>query len=121
MSKQVAVFEIFRSLLSLFKIDGPINKMLFRPKLLFLRGISKAICGLVLYTFLEGTNCSFIYNGEVPFLLSSHFLSLNSLVPVLCLELSFKQKTDIFILSNMYFLYFLANYKGYQETHAMCG
>ena len=41
--------------------------MLFFPRLLFLKGIPKAICDLVLYVFLEGTKSSFKKNGKVPF------------------------------------------------------
>ena len=48
----VAVFKSVRLFLSLFQIDDLLNEMLFWPKLLCLRGISKAIFDLVLYIFL---------------------------------------------------------------------
>ena len=48
----VAVFKSVRLFLSLFQIDDLLNAMLFWPKLLCLRGISKAIFDLVLYIFL---------------------------------------------------------------------
>ena len=75
-----------------------------KPKLLFLKGISKAICDLVLYVFLEERKSSFRYNEEASFqqlktfvamrcsTLSfdgSQFIFLNSSVPICCLELSF--------------------------------
>ena len=56
---EVAVFKL---LLNLLQIDYTINKMLFWPKLLFVKGISKATCDLVLCVFLEGTKRSFTYN-----------------------------------------------------------
>ena len=56
---EVAVFKVFKSLLNLFKIDGAKNEMIFCPRLLYLKGISKNICDLALYVFLEGTKCSF--------------------------------------------------------------
>ena len=54
------VFKIFRSLLNLFEMDRPIIEMIFWPKLIFLKGISKTINYLVLYIFLEETNSLFI-------------------------------------------------------------
>ena len=50
----VAVFKTFKLLLNLFQRDGPINEILFWRKLLSFKGISKAICDLMLYIFLEG-------------------------------------------------------------------
>ena len=40
--------------------SGPMNEMLVLPKLLFLKGISKYICDLALYIFLEGTDSSIV-------------------------------------------------------------
>lgn len=54
------VFKIFRSLLNLFEKDRPIIEMIFWPKLIFFKGISKTINYLVLYIFLEETNSLFI-------------------------------------------------------------
>ena len=56
--------------------------MLFGPKLRLLTGISKATCDLVLYAFLEGTNTSFTWNGEVLFQYLKTFISLDSLAPI---------------------------------------
>ena len=64
---EVAVLKIFRSLLNLLQVDGPKNELLFQYKLLFLKGISKAICDLVLCVFLEGANSSFTENSKFPF------------------------------------------------------
>ena len=47
------VFEIFQSLLNLFKIVGPKNKILLLPNLFFLKGNSKSICDLLLQVFPE--------------------------------------------------------------------
>ena len=55
---EVIVFKTFELLVKLFQIDDPINEMLFWPELLFFKGISKAICHLALYVFLEGTKSS---------------------------------------------------------------
>ena len=44
---EVVVFKTLKLLLNLFQTDGPINEMLFWPKLLFFNVISKAICDLV--------------------------------------------------------------------------
>ena len=52
---------------SLIIYYSPINEMLYLPKLLFLKGISKTIRNLVLYIFREGRKSSFTWNGEVPF------------------------------------------------------
>ena len=90
---------------------GSINEMLFWANLLFLKGISKAICDLVLYVFLERTKSSLTWNGEEPFqylkifverrcsaffffffFFGRQFISLYSLAPICYLELSFKQK-----------------------------
>ena len=121
---------IFRSLLNLFHIDGFINEMLYWPKLPLLRGISKAICDLVLYIFLGGTNSSFTHNHEVPFqywktflstlcsslsFVGSQFISSNTLAPIWCLELSFKQKQiHLFWVTCISFLILLL-IQGYQE------
>ena len=43
------VFKTFKSFLNLFQADDPINEMLFRPKLVLHRCISKVICDLVIY------------------------------------------------------------------------
>ena len=40
---EVAVFKVSKSLLNLFKIDGAKNEMIFCPRLLYLKGISKNI------------------------------------------------------------------------------
>ena len=116
------MFKMFRSLLNLFQIDGPINELLFWPMLLFLRGISKAICDLVLY-ILEETNSSITQNGKFPFLylktfmtmrcctlsfVGSQTISLNSLAPIWCLDLSFKQKRIyLFRVTCIFFFIFL--------------
>ena len=47
--------------------NGLKNKMLFSPKLLFFKDISKAICNLVLFVILEGTNSTFKQNADVFF------------------------------------------------------
>ena len=115
------MFKMFRSLLNLFQIDGPINEMLFWPMLLFLRGISKAICDLVLY-ILEETNSSITQNGKFPFqylktfmtmpcctlsFVGSQMISLNS-APIWCLDLSFKQKRIyLFQVTCIFFFIFL--------------
>ena len=52
---EVVGLKILKPLLNLFHIDAPINKILFWPKLRFLRDISKAMCDLVLYLFHEET------------------------------------------------------------------
>ena len=44
---EAAAFKILRLLLNLFQINGPINKMLFWAKLLFIRGVFKVLCDLV--------------------------------------------------------------------------
>ena len=54
MSKRSSSVKIFRAWLNLLQIDGPINEMLFWPKLLFVMDNSVAICDLVLCIFLEG-------------------------------------------------------------------
>lgn len=61
------------------------------------------MCDLVLFVFLEDTNSSFSYNCEVPFqylkifvtsccstllFVGSQFVSLNTLAPTWCFELS---------------------------------
>ena len=116
------MFKMFRSLLNLFNLyDGPINEMLFWPMLLFLRGISKAICDLVLY-ILEETNSSITQNGKFPFqylktfmtmpcctlsFVGSQMISLNS-APIWCLDLSFKQKwIYLFRVTCIFFFIFL--------------
>ena len=55
----MAVFKWFKSFLNIFQKDGFKNKMLFCPRLLFLKGISKVICDLVSYVFLVRTKCLF--------------------------------------------------------------
>ena len=52
--KQFVVLTVFKSLLILDHILGPRNDILFWPKAVFRRGISNAICDLVLYLFEEG-------------------------------------------------------------------
>ena len=69
------MFKTFR-LPNSFQIDGPINEMLFSPKLLFLKDISKVICDLVLYMFLDGTNSSFAYSNEVTFKYLKTFVAI---------------------------------------------
>ena len=44
---EVTELKNFSSLPNLFQVDGLINEMLFGPKFLFVKGISKAICDLV--------------------------------------------------------------------------
>ena len=64
MSKRsVVVFKTFNLRLNLFQRDGSINEMLFLPKLLFFKVISKAKCHVKLYVFLGGQKV----HGEVPF------------------------------------------------------
>ena len=74
---------IFKSLLNLFQIDVSKNEVFFCTRLLFLKGISRAIYDLVLYIFLEGTKSSFTQNGEVP------FQYLKTFVTISCFTLSF--------------------------------
>ena len=80
---EVAVFKTFKSLLNLFQTNGPKNKKLLWLKLLFLKGVFKAICDLVLNPLLERTNSSFTYNGEV------HLQYLKTFVATRCSTLSF--------------------------------
>ena len=51
----MAVFKIFRLSLDLFQVNGPKNEMLFWLKSLFLKGIIKTMCDLVVYVFLDET------------------------------------------------------------------
>ena len=93
--QQEEVFKIFKLLLNLFQIDGPINEVLFWPKLLLFKGISKVICDLVLYVFLEGTmRCS------TSSFVGSHFIFFKFFSPYILPELSFKQK-HTFILRSL--------------------
>ena len=55
----IIIGKNFNSLLNLFQIYGPKNGMLFWAKLLFVKGVSKAKCDLVLYVFLKVTKSSF--------------------------------------------------------------
>ena len=66
MGKQSGSVQNFQVIVNLLQIDGLINEMLFWPKLLFFKGISKALCELVLYVFLEGTKSSFTVMGKSP-------------------------------------------------------
>ena len=50
--------------------------MLFCPRLRFLKGISKVICDIVLYIFLEGTKSLFTQNSEVPVQVPLLFISI---------------------------------------------
>ena len=56
--KQFVVLTTFKLLLILDYILGPRNNIYFFPKAVFRRGISNAICDLVLYLFKEGVNIS---------------------------------------------------------------
>ena len=49
MCEQFVVLTTFKSLLILDHILGPTNDIFFCPKAVFRRGISNAICDLVLY------------------------------------------------------------------------
>ena len=131
--KKVIVFKTSKLLLNLFQIDGPVNKMLYWPKWLFFKVFSEAICDLVIYIFLERTKSSFTYNGEVPFqwlenfvamrcstlfFVGSQFIFLNSLAPICCHELSFKQiRIYLFwVTCNLFLIFWLI--KGHQEIQA---
>ena len=48
-------------------IFGPKKDKLFRHVFVFRRGMSNAICDLVLYLQSEGLNISWIYPGTIPF------------------------------------------------------
>ena len=48
-------------------IFGPKKDKLFCPVFVFRRGMSNAICDLVLYLQSEGLNVSWIYPGTIPF------------------------------------------------------
>ena len=62
--------------LTLFQIFGPRNDILFCLLVVLQRGISNAICDLVLQLFSEGINISFRLDGAIPF----HYLK--TIVPV---------------------------------------
>ena len=51
MSKRSVVVKIFELLLNSLPIDGPVNEILYRPKLLFLKDTCKFICELLLHVF----------------------------------------------------------------------
>ena len=61
----VAAIFIFE--LTLFQIFGPRNDILFCPLIVLQRGISNAMCDLVLSLFSESINISFRYDGAIPF------------------------------------------------------
>ena len=56
---------ILRSILD--HIFGPKKDKLFCPVFIFRRGMSNAICNLVLYLQSKGLNISWIYPGTIPF------------------------------------------------------
>ena len=100
------MFKTFKLLPNLFQKYGPIKEMPFWTKLLFFKGISRAICNLVLYVLLKGTKISFIQNGEVSFqylktflvmrcsvlsFVDNNFICLISLASACSFEFSFKQ------------------------------
>ena len=123
-------------MLNLFQTDSSKTEMLLWPKLLFLKGISKATSDLILCVFLEGTNSSFTKNDEVRcldlkffmgcvvqhfLLLVASFVSLNFLTLIWCLELNFKQKRIQLFWVNCIFILFSGSLKGtkiYMHSHS---
>ena len=94
MSKRCGSVKNFNLLLSLLPRDDPVNEVLFWRKLLFLKGIFKAICDLVLYVLWKGTKSSFTWNVKVPFQYVKDFVvtPCSRLSFVDSLEFNFKQK-----------------------------
>ena len=128
------VFKTFNLLPNLFQKYGPIKEMPFWTKLLFFKGISRAICNLVLYVLLKGTKISFIQNGEVSFqylktflvmrcsvlsFVDNNFICLISLASACSFEFSFKQnRVHLFwVACNLFLIFWLI--KGYQEKQAL--
>ena len=56
---EVVALKSFKTLPNLFQIDGPINEMLFRPKLLFWKISQSRIWLSAIY--ISGGNKNFIY------------------------------------------------------------
>ena len=89
------MFKVFRSLLSSVQIDSP-NEIVPWSKLLFVKGIMKTICDILLYVFLEGTvhlhkiveshlkKFTVMCCSTLSFV-GSHFIYLISLAPLWCL------------------------------------
>ena len=63
--KEVVVFTFLVLRLVLVHILGP-GKDVCYPVLVFRRGISNAICDLVLYLLYGGLKISLIYDGTIP-------------------------------------------------------
>ena len=67
MNKRSGSVYNFNVIAQFFKNRWPIKRNTFLTQVSFFKGISKAICNLVLYKFMEGTKRSFTLNGKVPF------------------------------------------------------
>ena len=64
--KEVVVFTFLVLRLVLVHILGPRKDKVRCPVLVFRRGISNAICDLVLYLLYGGLKVSLIYDGAIP-------------------------------------------------------
>ena len=58
--KEYGVAAVFMFKLTVFQIFDPRNDILFCPLIILRRGISNAICDLVLQLFSDGINTSFM-------------------------------------------------------------
>ena len=119
------MFKVFRSLLSLFQIDGSINRMLFWHVTFFQRYLQSHVWSSFRYT--SGGNKQFIYmewssqyfktfvavRCSTLSFFGCQFISSNSLAPMGCFVLCFKQKQiHLFWATCVFFLIFLQT-KGY--------